>query len=89
MLQQVLLWILHLILALKRFFSSLLPHPPPQPLRATRRKVPTHLAVTLSELRDPKKHPGDLRDALESVRRLADWCRAVGIQTLSLFDQEG
>jgi hypothetical protein len=89
MIQRILLWVFHLFLALKRFFAALLTRPRPQPLRATRRKVPAHLAVTLSELRDPNKYPDDLRDALESVRRLVDWCRAIGIRTLSVFDKEG
>lgn len=89
MLQYVLLWLFHLVLALKRFVSTLLPRRLPRPLQTRRRKIPEHLAVTLRSEGAPGNAVVDLAGALESVTRLVGWCRIAGIQTLSVFDEAG
>lgn len=89
MLQYALLWIFHLILALKRFVATLLPKRQPRPLRTRRRKLPGHLAVILRHDKSSGKSNNELPEALESVRRLALWCRIAGIRVLSVFDEEG
>lgn len=89
MLQYVLLWILHLIVALKRFASTLLPRRRPRPLRTRRRKLPRHLAVMLRSEGSLGSKTIDLEDALESVKRLVAWCRVAGVQVLSVYDEAG
>ncbi|KIM21529.1 hypothetical protein M408DRAFT_80396 [Serendipita vermifera MAFF 305830] len=89
MLQYALLWLFHLFLALKRFVSTLLPRRQPRPLGTKRRKLPGHLAVLLSHDKFPGKTKNELPEALESVRRLALWCRIAGIRVLSVYDDEG
>ena len=89
MLQYALLWLFHLVLALKRFMSTLLPRRQPRPLQTRRRKVPEHLAVILRSEGTSKEATVDLPDALESVRRLVEWSKVAGIQTLSVFDEAG
>ncbi|KAG8800982.1 hypothetical protein FRC18_007907, partial [Serendipita sp. 400] len=86
MLEYALLWLFHLILALKRFFATLLPAKSPQPLRARRKKLPNHLAVLLSSEGNVGNGVEDAAVAIESVRRLAEWCRITGIEVLSVFD---
>ncbi|KAG8758618.1 hypothetical protein FRC14_007746 [Serendipita sp. 396] len=89
MLEYALLWLFHLILALKRFFATLLPAKSPQPLRARRKKLPNHLAVLLSSEGNVGNGVEDAAVAIESVRRLAEWCRITGIEVLSVFDPAG
>ncbi|CAG7847642.1 SubName: Full=Uncharacterized protein {ECO:0000313/EMBL:CCA73534.1} [Serendipita indica DSM 11827] len=86
MLRYALLWLFHLFLALKRFFASLLPRKQPRPLRAHRRKLPNHLAVLLSTKESVGNGEYNLGEAIESVCRLVEWCRASGIEILSVFD---
>lgn len=60
----------------------------PQPLVAQRSKLPTHLALLLV------LNPHCDRDAVEetlveSVERAVTWCRAAGINRLTVYDREG
>jgi dehydrodolichyl diphosphate syntase complex subunit NUS1 len=89
MLQYALLWLFHLVLALRRFVSTLLPRRQPNPLRSQRRKLPGHLAVLLRHGESRESRENQLLEALESVRRLAAWCRIAGIRVLSVYDEEG
>ncbi|KAG8814017.1 hypothetical protein FRC17_001332 [Serendipita sp. 399] len=89
MLEYALLWLFHLFLALKRFFATLLPAKSPRPLRARRKKLPNHLAVLLSSEGNSGNTVTDGPEAIESVRRLAEWCRITGIEVLSVFDSAG
>ncbi|KAG8827492.1 hypothetical protein FRC17_007825 [Serendipita sp. 399] len=89
MLEFALLWLFHLFLALKRFFATLLPVKSPRPLRARRKKLPNHLAVLLSSEGNSGNNVTDGPEAIESVRRLAEWCRITGIEVLSVFDSAG
>ncbi|KAJ7169840.1 hypothetical protein C8R46DRAFT_1090214 [Mycena filopes] len=61
---------------------------PPRPLQFTRRRSPNHLAVLLvpDSLHDPA---ATLQALLESVDRSIAWCRAAGIEKLTLYDNEG
>lgn len=81
------LWLLHLFLALTRFFKALAPRRLPKDLKSRRRKLPGHLAVILSECNSGRTQVIALEDALETARRLIDWSRQVGIHTLSIFDE--
>ncbi|KAJ6621698.1 hypothetical protein B0H10DRAFT_2017080 [Mycena sp. CBHHK59/15] len=64
-------------------------HPtPPLPLRVTRRRTPHHLALLLV--------PDSIHDStitqqclLETVNRTVGWCRAIGIEKLTVYDTEG
>ncbi|KAJ7706226.1 hyphal tip protein, partial [Mycena rosella] len=61
---------------------------PPLPLEATRRRTPQHLALLL--VPDSAHDLAVVRESLlESVRLTVDWCRAVGVQKLTLYDSEG
>jgi len=89
MLQYALLWLFHLFLAFKRFVSTLLPRRRPRPLHARRRKLPGHLAVLLRHGEPHEGATSELLETLESVRRLAVWCRMAGIRVLSVYDEKG
>jgi hypothetical protein len=49
MIRHALLWLFHLFLNFYRFVSCLRPRRAPQPLRASRRKLPKHLAVVFGD----------------------------------------
>jgi len=95
MILRALLWILHLFLNIYRFISCLLPRRAPQPLRASRRRLPKHLAVIFGDYYGDRSRSrmtsrtAELGDTIESVRRLVEWCRVIGIGVLSVYDQQG
>ncbi|KAJ6604609.1 hypothetical protein DFH09DRAFT_1123245 [Mycena vulgaris] len=61
---------------------------PPLPLQVTRRRTPQHLALLL--VSDSAHGSAVIRESLlETVSRAVGWCRAVGIQKLSVYDSEG
>jgi hypothetical protein len=92
-----LLWLLHLFLNTYRFISCLRPRRAPQPLCASRRKLPKHLAVIFGDYYGDRRRnqprmtlrAAELEDAKESVRRLVGWCRVIGVGILSVYDQQG
>ena len=76
----------HLILVFKSLVSRT--RKAPLPLTATRAKLPFHLALAL--VADPHKdEETNERYMLYSVDRIADWCQAVGIRRLTVYDREG
>lgn len=88
------LWLFHLFLNLYRFISSLRPRRAPQPLRASRRKLPKHLAVVFGDYYGVHRsqmtsRAAEFEDTMESVRRLVEWCRVIGVGILSVYDQQG
>ena len=76
----------HLILVFKslafRYRGS------PLPLAAPRSKLPSHLALTLVE-DSIKDEEAAEKYMLNTVDRCAEWCRAVGIRRLTVYDREG
>jgi undecaprenyl pyrophosphate synthase len=94
MIRRALLWLFHLFLNLYRFISCLRPRRAPQPLRVSRRKLPKHLAVIFGDyygVNRPRMtiRAAELEDTMESVRRLVEWCRIIGVGILSVYDQQG
>lgn len=94
MICRALLWLFHLILNLYRFLSCLRPLRAPQPLRASRRKLPKHLAVVFGDYYGVDRsqmttRAAEFGDTMESVRRLVEWCRVIGVGILSVYDQQG
>ena len=88
------LWLFHLFLNLYRFISCLRPRRAPQPLRASRRRLPRHLAVVFGDYygvnRSRMTHrAAEFEDTMESVRRLVEWCRVIGVGILSVYDKQG
>jgi len=61
---------------------------PPQPLNATRRQIPTHLALLLvpDEREDSEQLEGTLVDI---ALRVIKWCRVVGVNRLTIYDRQG
>ncbi|KAJ7125624.1 hypothetical protein C8R43DRAFT_1029634 [Mycena crocata] len=61
---------------------------PPLPLQVTRRRTPHHLALLLVS---DSVYGSDITQEflLETVNRTVDWCRAVGIEKLTVYDNEG
>ncbi|KAI0734440.1 hypothetical protein C8Q72DRAFT_392629 [Fomitopsis betulina] len=60
----------------------------PQPLVAQRSKLPTHLALLL--VLDSHCDKDAVEETLvESVERAVTWCRAAGINRLTVYDREG
>jgi undecaprenyl pyrophosphate synthase len=94
MICRALLWIFHLFLNLYRFISCLRPQRAPQPLRASRRRLPRHLAVVFGDYYGVNRsrmtpRAAEFEDTMESVRRLVEWCRVIGVGILSVYDQQG
>ena len=55
-------------------------------------KLPAHLAVSFRPTRRRQYAQSDalrVADMLADARLLVDWCCAVGVQRLSLFDEQG
>jgi dehydrodolichyl diphosphate syntase complex subunit NUS1 len=62
--------------------------PSPQPLEATRRRIPKHLAVVL--VVDPNSSHEDLENLLiGTIVNLVGWCRTIGTQKLTVYDEYG
>ena len=95
MIRHALLWLFHLFLNFYRFVSCLRPRRAPRPLRASRRKLPKHLAVVLGDYYGDRSRSQmtprstELEDTIESVRRLVEWCRVIGVGILSVYDRQG
>lgn len=67
----------------KRFTSR-----PPLPLMAPRRRIPKHLAILF--VTGAGVDPETVEDrVLDSLDSLIVWCRAIGIEKLSLYDSDG
>ena len=95
MIYHAFLWLFHLFLNVYRFLSCLRPRRAPQPLRASRRRLPKHLAVIFGDYYGDRNRSrmtsrsSELSDMMESVRRLVEWCRVIGVGILSVYDQQG
>lgn len=60
----------------------------PQPLSASRRRIPKHLAIVFAV--DPSLSEEVARGVLaESVVDAATWCRTIGIKKLTLYEERG
>ncbi|KAH9837211.1 uncharacterized protein C8Q71DRAFT_757185 [Rhodofomes roseus] len=60
----------------------------PLPLAAARQKLPSHLALLL--VTDHRHNSDATEDSMiESVERAVTWCRAAGIDRLTVYDREG
>ncbi|BGP42527.1 hypothetical protein JCM10450v2_006626 [Rhodotorula kratochvilovae] len=63
---------------------------PAQDLHQKRwRKLPRHLAVALVPGRGSWTGVGALEDKVDGVRRLLEWCRELGVRTLSVYSETG
>ena len=85
------LQLLHLVYFATRTFYQLYSHlrrRPPQPLSAPRKKIPTHLAIAFAVDRELDKETKEIT-LLESVERVSKWSREVGIEALTIYDEEG
>ncbi|KAF5313078.1 hypothetical protein D9619_003537 [Psilocybe cf. subviscida] len=61
--------------------------PLPQPLTAARHRIPKHLALVF--VVDPTVTLREAQDALtESVLNAVEWCRTLGIQKLTVYEQK-
>lgn len=61
---------------------------PPNPLSAKRKQVPTHLALLLTTDKNIPVEEYE-EELLENAHQAVSWCRAVGIQRLTVYDREG
>ncbi|KII93756.1 hypothetical protein PLICRDRAFT_403978 [Plicaturopsis crispa FD-325 SS-3] len=75
------------IVAVSSIRSSLR-NPQPRSLTAQRRRIPAHLALLLVGSKSAQTEETE-RAFLECVERTVDWCRTVGIETLTVYDSEG
>lgn len=82
------LHILHSLSILVSSFWKRLFQTHPLPLTARRRRVPKHLAVLF--VTDTALDATILeRHIVETAETLAGWCRVIGAEKLTLYDQEG
>ena len=85
------LTLLHFLRTAWIIFVALLYHPfvpNPLPLDASRSKIPRNLALVLSETSsDPSEEEIDA--ILKSVVHAVEWCEAVGVKSLCVYDQHG
>ncbi|THV07728.1 hypothetical protein K435DRAFT_959790 [Dendrothele bispora CBS 962.96] len=61
---------------------------PPLPLKASRQRIPRHLAILFVTDSEIDLSTTEQR-LLESVDRSVKWCQAVGIEQLTLYDSDG
>ena len=61
---------------------------PPKPLNAARKQLPTHLALLFATDRDSAAESFE-EYLLENIQQAISWCRAVGIQRLTVYDRGG
>jgi hypothetical protein len=60
----------------------------PQPLEATRRRIPKHLAVIIAV--DPKSSCEDVEKSLiGTIVNVVAWCRIIGTQKLTVYEEHG
>ncbi|QRV91446.1 hypothetical protein RhiJN_19464 [Ceratobasidium sp. AG-Ba] len=93
----LLLSILHGCYALTRAFQALAkrlnPRRRPRPIHVARDKIPKHIALVLAHGDAQKRHGQlyvqDIKAMLESVLRVVEWCQAVGVGKLTVYDREG
>jgi len=82
---------LHILYTLGLFVCSYwkrLTRTSPQTLEARRRRIPKHLAILL--VLDPNSSSEDLEKSLMgTVTNLVNWCRTIGIQKLTVYDEHG
>ncbi|KIP11370.1 hypothetical protein PHLGIDRAFT_124784 [Phlebiopsis gigantea 11061_1 CR5-6] len=61
---------------------------PPNPLAAKRKQVPTHLALLLNNNSAAVDEAFECQ-LLDNVQEAISWCRAAGVQQLTVYDREG
>lgn len=61
---------------------------PPNPLVAKRKQVPTHLALLLATNNATVDEAFEYQ-LLDNVQEAISWCRAAGIQRLTVYDRDG
>lgn len=71
-----------------RLYRQQQQHHNPQHLLANRKRLPKHLAIAF--VLNQGRHNEQTKHAVvESVSNLVEWCRAVGIQKLTLYEENG
>jgi len=80
-------FIYSVILAVRDFWQSRKPLSP-QPLTASRRRIPQHLAVVFTVASDVSTDVAQ-QIAEESVTNIVKWCRTIGVKKLTLYEQHG
>ena len=61
---------------------------PPKPLADKRKQVPTHLALLLATSNATVDEAFEYQ-LLDNVQEAISWCRAAGIQRLTVYDRDG
>lgn len=80
--------IVYAIILLIRSFWQRNSAPAPQPLRASRPRIPKHLAIVFNI--DPVVSDAVAQEILtESVVDAVSWCRTVGIGKLTVYEESG
>jgi dehydrodolichyl diphosphate syntase complex subunit NUS1 len=59
----------------------------PQPLEATRRRIPKHLAVVL--VIDPNSSEDIEKSLISTIANVVGWCRIIGTQKLTIYEEHG
>jgi hypothetical protein len=85
------LYILHalysVIFGISSYWQHLF-HRDPLPLISLRSRIPTHLAILLTA--SPECGPEDTENAyIESIKRASAWCQEVGVNVLTVYDNDG
>ncbi|KAF8523075.1 hypothetical protein BU17DRAFT_44219 [Hysterangium stoloniferum] len=85
----LILIIIHTVYGLKNLIFSFIPRRAPRPLLVRRQKSPGHVALIL--VPDAENHDTRDEEAVleECVERAVKWCKAVGIQRLSVYERDG
>lgn len=60
----------------------------PQPLTATRRRIPKHLAILLVADLNPLSEVSE-ESLIHSVANAIGWCRTIGTEKLTVYDEHG
>ncbi|TFK41207.1 hypothetical protein BDQ12DRAFT_711007 [Crucibulum laeve] len=91
LLAALLLHIIHLVYSLILLVHSFWKRNtwiPPRPLQDVRSRIPKHLAILL--VSDPVYSPDEVEEGLvQSVVNTVGWCRTVGIEKLTVYDEHG
>ncbi|EKM61099.1 uncharacterized protein PHACADRAFT_190237 [Phanerochaete carnosa HHB-10118-sp] len=84
------LFLFHAVYYVINIFSSLRVSlgRPPKPLEAKRKQLPTHLALLFATDRDGVMEKIE-EQLLVNIQQAISWCRAVGIQRLTVYDRDG
>ncbi|KAI8990507.1 hypothetical protein BD414DRAFT_483866 [Trametes punicea] len=87
-LASVALVLLHAVYRLVLVYKSFRSDKEPRPIIAERSKLPSHLALAL--VTDPDADDESNEEYMvNSVEKVAGWCRVAGIRQLTVYDREG